>query len=275
MKRLLAALLTMVALTACASPLAKSETPQQALSATAQRSSQLKSAKFDFAGHVTLSMPAAMAQMLGQNGSATGTMAVDMSGTGEAQFPDRYHAVVNIKLGGFSVASETIVANGKSYVKNPMTGKWEVSQGGSMADQLGQPDPLSYAQFLKNVKAIKDLGDTTINGTAVHHYQLTPDKDKLLAGIDASKSPQAAATMRQVLNNGTLLVDVWFGKDDHLVRRVSTNMDYTLDLNQLLGSLGSPSGSLPPGSSLHAVGSLVINLHDFDAPVTISIPSVG
>jgi hypothetical protein len=156
-----------------------------------------------------------------------------------------------------------------------MTGKWEVSQSGSMADQLGQPDPLSYAQFLKNVKAIKDLGDTTINGTAVHHYQLTPDNEKLLAGIDASKSPQAAAAMRQVLNNGTLLVEVWFGKDDHLVRRVSTNMDYTLDLNSLLGSLGSPSGSVPAGSSLHAVGSLVINLHDFDAPVTITIPSVG
>lgn len=265
----------MVALTACASPLAKAETPQQALSAAAQRSSQLKSAKFDVDGHVKLSFPAAMGQMLGQNGSAAGTMAVDMSGNGEAQFPDRYQAVINVKMGGFSVGSETIVANGKSYVKNPMTGKWEVSQSGSMADQLGQPDPLSYAQYLKNVKAIKDLGDTTINGTAVHHYQLTPDKEKLLAGIDASKSPQAAAAMRQVLNSGTLLVEVWFGTDDHLVRRVNTSMDYTLDLSQLLGSLGSSSGSVPAGSSLHAVGSLVVNLHDFDSPVTITIPSVG
>jgi len=27
--------------------------------------------------------------------------------------------------------------------------------------QLSQPDPLSYEQLLKNVKSIKDLGDTT------------------------------------------------------------------------------------------------------------------
>jgi hypothetical protein len=279
MKRILASLLMTVALAACASPLAKSETPQQALSGAAQRSSQLHSAKFDLQGNVTMTFPPEMAQKLGQNGGA-GSFSLDMTGTGEAQFPDRYHATINAKLAGISVATEVIVANGKAYVKNPVSGTWQVSAQAGITGQLSQPDPLSYDQLLRNVKSIKDLGDTTLNGTTVHHYQLTPDKDKLIASLDkaAVKNPQAIAAIKQVLDSGTMTVEVWFGKDDHLVRRVSTDADYTIDLNQLMGSLGSspkPGSQLPTGATVHATAHVVINYHDFDAPVTISIPTVS
>jgi hypothetical protein len=281
MKRILASLLTVVALTACASPLAKPETPQQALAAAAQKAGQLKSAKFDLQGHVTMTFPPQMAKSLGQAGG-NGTLAVDLTGNGEAQFPDRYHMTVNAKLAGFSIATEVIVANGKAYVKNPLSGKWQTSaQSNNLTDQLGQPDPLSYDQYLKNVKSVKDLGDTTLDGTTVHHYQLTPDKDKLLASLakKPSMTAQALAAVKQVLNSGTMTTDVWFGKDDHLVRRVSVNADYTIDLNQLLGSLGASAAtsgnSLPGGASIHAIATVVINYHDFDAPVTISIPTVS
>jgi hypothetical protein len=281
MKRVLAALLTMLALAACASPLAKAESPQQALDAAAQRAGQLKSAKFDLAGNVKMTFPAELGKKLGQSGAAAGSIALDMTGTGEAQFPDRYHAVINAKMSGLSLATEVVVANGKAYVKNPLSGKWQVSaQSTAITGQLSQPDPLSYEQLLKNVKSIKDLGDTTINGTAVHHYQLIPDKDKLIAALDqaAVKNPQALAAIKQVLDSGTMTVEVWFGKDDHLVRRVSTDADYTIDLSQLLGSLGAGqmSGSqVPAGSSIRATAYVVINYHDFDAPVTISIPTVS
>jgi hypothetical protein len=283
MKRILASLLTMVALTACASPLAKPQTPQQALAAAAQRAGQLKYAKFDLQGHVAMTFPPQMAKMFGQtSGSSAGTLAVDLSGTGEAQFPDRYHMTVNAKMAGFSIATEVIVANGKAYVKNPLSGKWEASaQSSSLTDQLGQPDPLSYDQYLKNVKSIKDLGDTTLAGTSVHHYQLTPDKDKLLASLAKrpSMNPQALAAVKQVLNSGTMTVDVWFGKDDHLVRRVSVNADYSVDLNQLMGSLGASAGSssssMPAGASIHAVANVVVNYHDFDKAVTINVPTIS
>jgi hypothetical protein len=281
-KRLLASLLTMVALTACASPLAKTETPQQALSGAAQRTSQLKSAKFDFQGHVNMTFPAALGQMFGQSGSTAGSLTVDMNGNGEAQFPDRYHATINAKMSGLSIATEVIVANGKAYVKNPLTTKWEVStQSGNLTDQLGQADPLSAGQLLKSVKSITDLGETTLDNTKVRHLKLTPDKDKLISNLNSSsiKNPQALAAIKQVLDSGTMTVEVWFGKDDHLLRRLSTDADYSLDLNQLMGSLGSITGTngsrLPAGSSIHATAHVVINYHDFDKPVTISIPTVG
>jgi hypothetical protein len=280
MKRALAALLTMLALAACASPLAKAETPQQALDAAAQRAGQLKSAKFDLAGNVKMTFPAALGKQLGQSGAAAGSIALDMSGTGEAQFPDRYHALINAKISGLSLTTEVVVANGTAYVKNPLNGKWQASASGGITGQFSQPDPLSYEQLLKNVKSIKDLGDTTVNSTAVHHYQLIPDKDKLIAALDKAtvKNPQALAAIKQVLDSGTMTVEVWFGKDDHLLRRISTDADYTIDLSQLLGSLGaSTSGGsqLPSGSTIHATAHMVLNYHDFDAPVTISIPTVS
>src|SRR5258708_16711894 len=130
-----------------------------------------------------------------------------MTGTGEAQFPDRYHAVINAKMSGLSLTTEVVVANGKAYVKNPLSGKWQVSaQSTGITGQLSQPDPLSYEQLLKNVKSIKDLGDTTINGTAVHHYQLIPDKDKLIAALAqaAVKNPQALAAIKHLLDSDTM-----------------------------------------------------------------------
>lgn len=280
MKRLLASLLTMVALAACASPLARAETPEQALGSAAQRAGQLHSAKFDLQGNVRMTFPAEMGKMFGQTGSAAGSLALDMSGKGEAQFPDRYHATITAKLSGLSVATEVVVANGQAYVKNPMTSKWESSAQAGFTSQLSQPDPLSYEQLLRNVKSVKDLGDTTLGGTTVHHYQLIPDKEKLLASFDkaAIKNPQAKAAIEQVLNSGTLTVEVWFGKDDHLVRRVTTDADYSVDLSQLMGALGAPSSSssqLPAGSTIHATAHIEINYHDFDAPVTITIPTVG
>ena len=269
----------MVALAACASPLAKAESPQQALAGAAKKAGELHSAKFDLQGNVTMTFPPELAQKLGQGGAA-GSFSLDMTGTGEAQFPDRYHATINAKLGGFSIATEVIVANGKAYVKNPVSGKWQVSAQAGITGQFNQPDPLSYEQLLKNVKSIKDLGDDQMNGTTVHHYRLTPDKDKLIASLDkaAVQNPQALAAIKQVLDSGTMTVDVWFGKDDHLVRRVSTDADYTIDLNQLMGSLGStpkPGTPIPVAATVHATAHVVINYHDFDAPVTISIPSVS
>jgi hypothetical protein len=281
MKRVLLSVVTMLALAACASPLAKAETPQQALSAAAQRSTQLKTAKFDLQGHVSMTFPKELAQMFGQSGSA-GSLALDLSGNGEAQFPDRYHAQLNAKLAGLSVATEVIVVGAQAYVKNPVTGKWEASgQVNGITSQLNQPDPLSYAQLLTNVKSIKDLGDTTLDNTTVHHYQLTLDKDKLAAALSKSgiKNAQALAAIKQVLDSGTMTVEVWFGKDDHLVRKVVTDADYQVDLNSLMGALGAPTGTsgsaLPSGSSIHAVAHVVIHYHDFDSPVTISIPTVG
>src|SRR3989442_13850217 len=99
MKRLFLSLLTMAAVAAGASPLAKAETPQQALAGAAQRASQLHSAKFDMQANVNMTFPPQMGQIFGQTGSSS-SMTVAVTGNGEAQFPDPYHDVMNVKMGG-------------------------------------------------------------------------------------------------------------------------------------------------------------------------------
>src|SRR5207302_4727579 len=76
-KRILASLLAVVALAACGSPLAKPETPQQALSGAAQRASQLHSAKFDLQGGVKMTFPPQLVQMFGQSNAAAGSISLD------------------------------------------------------------------------------------------------------------------------------------------------------------------------------------------------------
>src|SRR5947208_12689307 len=127
MKRLFFRLLTTVAVAAWAAPLAKAGTPEQALAGAAQRASQLHSAKFDMQATVNMTFPPQMGQIFGQTGSSTGSMTVAVTGNGEAQFPDRYHAVMNVKMGGLSLATEVVVANGNASATTPRTHKSEAS----------------------------------------------------------------------------------------------------------------------------------------------------
>jgi hypothetical protein len=271
----------MVVIGACASPFAKPETPDQALAAAAKRAEQLHSAKFDLSGHVAFTYPPELAKTMQQNGMP-GNLTIDLSGPGEAQFPDRYRATINANMSGMSITTKVVSVGGKNYVQNPLTQKWQVSDSG-LSGGLNQPDPLSYTELLSSAKSVKDMGDTKLDGTDVHHYQLVPDKDKLTARLNNSpslKSAQAKAALKQMLETGTLLVEVWFGKDDHLVRRLTTHADYNLDLSELLAALSGATGqksstSVPPGSKLHAVADLSVHYHDFDTPVTITAPSLG
>src|SRR2546430_12270064 len=53
---------------------------------------------FDLTGNVKMTFPSQLGAMFGQSGTSAGSLALDMTGNGEAQFPDRYHATINAKL---------------------------------------------------------------------------------------------------------------------------------------------------------------------------------
>ncbi len=289
MRRLLVSLAVMLVASACASPLGQPETPAQALAAAAQKTSQLHSAKFDLSGTVRAKFPPQLAQALSQSGAgqapagiALGDLTVDLKGKGEAQFPDRLHATVDVKMGGISIETEEVLAAGKAYLRNPVTGKWQVAEGLNQVGGVNQPDPLSVTQLLAAAQSIKDLGDARLGDTDVHHYGVVPDRAKLIAQLD--KYPQAQAALKTLMDSGTLNAEVWFGKADHLLRRIVIDADSTIDLRQLFSSLGSagrgspalpPGASLPPEAQVHVTGHTAVDYHDFNAPVTVTVPSVG
>jgi hypothetical protein len=295
MKRLLVAILAVGTMASCASPLgAQSETPQQALVGAVQKMSQLQTAKFDLSGTVTMHLPPQLGQLLNQAGQNTSGLALSnltiaLKGNGEAQLPDRLHATIGVQMGGISVSTEEVVAAGKAYVRNPVSGVWTMAPAtGGLSNEFSQPDPLTATQVLDTAKSVQDLGDTSLNGTTVHHYRLVPDKAKLSARLQSlpalKNNAQAQAAFNQILNNGTMTIEVWFGKDDHLVRRIVSDANLAFDLGQLMqvlgvgrGSQGVPpsSGTLPTGSMAQVTAHMDISYHDFNAPVTVTVPQVG
>ena len=290
MKRLLAVLLGSAALAACAAPFGQSETPGQALAAAAQKMSQLQSAKFDVNGTVNMQLPPALALLLNQEGTgaAAGNLAISLKGSGEVQFPDRMHASMTSHLGGLTVTTEEILVGGKGYVRNPLTGKWSAAQSTSLSDQLSEPDPLNASQLLGSAKDVKDLGDTTFDGVAVHHYRLTLDQAKLtqkLQDLPTLKgNAQAQQAFSQILQKGTITLEVWFGKSDHLVRQIVSDARLSFNPSELVQGLGTGRGTqgLPargatasPAATSQVTAHAVIHYHDFNSPVTVSAPKVG
>ena len=275
MKRKLAAAFATLVLTGCGAT-AQTETPQQVVSAASEAMTQLHSAKFDMTATILEQFPAAFVQQLGPPGAALANLSVDMRGNGQAKFPDQASMSMQVKTGSVTVSTDLVFAGGKIYVKDPQTGTFTQPQGADALSQFtNQADPLSSAAILKTAQSVKDLGDTTLNGTAVHHYQIVPDKNKI---ADQASTQQAKDLVRSMLQNGSLQLEVWIGKDDHLLHRLKDDTDATIDLNQVMQVSGQqlpPGVTLPSGTTVHTVVHATIDYHDFNTPVTVRVPAVS
>jgi len=276
MKRLFATALAGVVLSACGAVGQTTETPQQVVSTASDKMSRLNSAKFDMTATVLEQFPASFVAQLGPAGAALANLSVDMSGTGVAKFPDQASMSMQVKTGSVTVTTDMVIAGGKIYIKDPQTGAFAEAAGADALSQFtNQADPLSSAAILKTAQSVKDLGDTTLNGSAVHHYQIVPDKTKL---ADQASSQQARDLIRSMLQSGSIQLEAWIGKDDHLLHRLKDDTDATIDLSQVMQASGQqlpPGFTLPPGMTVHTLVHATIDYHDFDAPVTVSVPAVS
>ena len=291
MKRPLVALLALGLLAGCAGisvpGSAKSEAPQDSLKATAQRLSQVHSLRFDLAGTVTLTLPQQLVDQLRAKGGSqanllTGTTTVNLKIAGAAQRPDQLQATVIAKTGGVTISTEVVAVGGTLYYKAPMTSKWEVLKRGEASAHASGEAKLSYQTILDTAKSVTEVGDpTTLNGVSVEHYRVVPDLVRLFAQLSAdrkSKNPQAAAIIEEALRTVVLTADVWTGVDDHLIRRLSYDLDATADLQQLAAlnpHPGQPGLTLPSGSIAHLTAHVVIDLHDFNSLVSVRAPTIG
>jgi len=276
MKRIFAATCAVVMLSGCGAVGQTTETPQQVVSTASDKMSQLHSAKFDLTATVLEQFPPAFVEQLGPAGAALANLNIDMSGKGEAKFPDKASMSIQVKTASVTVSTDMVFAGGKIYIKDPTSGNWTQPAGAQGVSQFtSQADPLSGAAILKTAQSIKDLGDTTLNGSAVHHYQIVPDKNKV---ADQASTQQAKDLVRSMLENGSIQLEVWIGKDDHLLHRMKNDTDATIDLNKVMQASGQqlpPGFPMPPGATVHTVVHATTDYHDFNAPVTVSVPAVS
>jgi LppX_LprAFG lipoprotein len=276
MRRILAATFAVVLLPACAAVAPLNETPQQVVSTASEKMSQLQSAKFDLTATVLEQVPASLTDQLGTAGAALSNLSIDLSGKGQAKFPDKASMSLQVKMGSMTISTDMVLAAGKIYIKDPTSGSWTAPAGAQGVTQFtNQADPLSGAAILKTAQSIKDLGDTTLNGSAVHHYQIVPDKNKV---ADQASTQEAKDLMRSMLESGSIQLEVWIGKDDQLLHRVKNDTDAAIDLKKVMEASGQqlpPGFPLPAGATVHTVVHATIDYRDFNAPVTVSVPAVS
>jgi hypothetical protein len=276
MRRILAAAFAVVLLSACGAVAQLNETPQQVVSTASDKMSQLQSAKFDLTATVLEQFPASLTDQLGTAGAALSNLSIDLSGKGQARFPDKASMSLQVKMGAMTISTDMVLAAGKIYIKDPTSGSWTAPAGAQGVTQFtNQADPLSGAAILKTAQSIKDLGDTTLNGSAVHHYQIVPDKNKV---ADQASTQEAKDLMRSMLESGSIQLEVWIGKDDHLLHRVKNDTDAAIDLKKVLEASGQQLPAdfpLPAGATVHTVVHATIDYRDFNAPVTVSVPAVS
>ena len=287
MKRILVSLLVLGLLSACAGVTApgsaKADTPQQSLATTGKEMAKLASLRFD--ASATLTVPQALADQLrakaGSQAQFLGTgNTIVLTATGTVARPDQLDATIKATIGSLTVNTELIAAGGNLYVKNPMTEKWETLSRHPGAAQDKTKAALSYQTVLDTAKSLSEINDqpSSLDGVSVDHYRIVPDLMKLYALATAghtAQDSQMAAAIQDLLQNASVTADVWAGTSDHLIRRVS--YDATVDLHALSALIGKAGSNgqgftIPAGSVAHLTA--VVNLHDFNAKVSIKAPTV-
>ncbi len=180
------------------------------------------------------------------NVSAQGvTLDIPLNSTGDFQAPDRSRATTSMTIFGFAIQTETVSIGNTTYVKDPESGDWTVSEGPGML--FSQPE-----EFLEagpaNVQDLTYVGQETLGDVAVHHLRGKP-------------APQAFEGV-----TGEMVVDFWIGVEDSLVRQISAQGE--LQIEGLTEELGAAGGEATANVNM------TMALSDFNKPVTIEAPEV-
>lgn len=177
-----------------------------------------------------------------------------IQGVGEI---DAANGASHLTIAALGAAFETIVVDGRTYSRNPLSGRWEVTAGaqagGFNPARLAPYDPETIRAAGRNFTRV---GPETINGIATTHWRADTDLN-LLLGLG---SPAASgAGMGQ--SNATM--DLWIGDADQRLHRLAVE------------AIGTAPGSAAPGTPA-AVGparqALTLNFDQFDTEVRIIAP---
>ena len=281
MKRATTWLLAALCLGGCASPFPAANSPAQVLGAALRAMSALRTAHADYTRTRTYHLPADYAWPPAALGMPPHVFQVDLAGTGEVAFPDRFHYLITVRLGpNFHTQMDLISVQGVTYEQDGVhidlgsgatTPTWSKPKD---PQSLLPVDPFRILQSLRDTLAPQDLGDTSLAGVRVHHYALAMDPAKLTAQETASlKDPILRSALQDAIHKGAFEVEVWIGVDDHLIRRIGTDETRTETIALQKATATSP---LPPGAPDQGMvamrDQIVLNLHNFNTPVTITTP---
>lgn len=228
---LVAAILASAVLSACVAPQAQEPTRKKELTAQEIADKSAETMKEVKSIHFVLEV---------ENGTMVVAPGITVDKVeGDAVRPDRMHLNTTANVAGFTVEIELIGAEGKQYLLNPLTRRWEPLQVAFPASNLFEPER-GVAEIMKNVKNLTKLPNETIDGVDSYHLKGTIDSTVIAAivGGAASGSP--------------VELEAWVGVNDFFIRQMK---------------LG---GAVLQGDRAEAIRTL--RLSRFNEPVTIEPP---
>jgi len=232
--------------------------------------------------------------LLGGGSGGSGAISGNLSGnfTGELKVvkPDRVAVDATAKLNGISIEFSTIRIGADTYTKDLFSGAWKKSAVGSSDSVLGNGlgsgtsidklDPASMTDVLKYLSVDQTFADTDVDGAHVHHYRVKVDAAKLkdqLSHKGVIADTKTNQFFDDVVKQSKYTMEVWVGTSDHLVRRVTFNLDATMDLGGLGGfNLGgtSPKPAATP-EPVHVTAHAQLDYSDFNQSIQVTPPPTG
>mgnify|MGYP001087282698 CR=1 FL=1 len=162
---------------------------------------------------------------------------------GDFKRPNSIQGSIAINLGFFNVETEIVGIGDEVYIRDLVTGEWDVSTG---QDALpASPEDLAGIET-------DSLGDVSLLGTEV------------LDGVEVFVITGLAEAGSVVEGQGETVMTYWVGKDDSLLRKITAVGDADLSAGG-----GNLLGGLPGGD---ASVDITVELSAFDEAVTIARP---
>lgn len=167
---------------------------------------------------------------------------------GDFQLPDRAAGTLQLALGLALLEVDIITIGEQSYISNPETGAWEQYP----LFLTGLPDPYDLVLPPSDISRYSDIQvvkDVTIDGVQTRHIRGLLRATVLGSSYDG------------------LFTDMWIGKRDGLLRRLSVSGKAEVEEED---TAGLAAGALDIGGE--AEFTMTITYTDFNQPVVIEPP---
>lgn len=285
------------------------ETPSAVLATAADKAAALHSFSVAFDASESYPAPASMLNLFGASGAsgasgsqATTTVQAAFKGNIKVVKPDRFALDGSVKFNGLSLNFSTVTIGNDTYTKDLFTGQWKKdtkatgasgASGSSGSSDSGKSldnvDPATFTDLVKYLIIEEALADTDVNGARVHHYKVKLDGDKLkseLARRGVLKAGTNTKAFDDFVKKDAYKMQLWVGTSDHLVRRITVDIDTITDAGTAggfgLGASTSSGGTkshivrpTPSPQPVHVTGHAQLDFSDFDKPLEVKAPPVG
>jgi hypothetical protein len=264
----------------------------QLLQNSSKAMSQLKSAHVELKANgtgVAVSANGTATPTASGGTSTTRQVTFNLAGSGDEALPNQEAMQFDVGQNGASPTPATthleqIVQGDKIYIKNAR-GQWYVLDKNALQGYIGNPfsgikspDLTDLIGLLEHTK-ITDNGVQSLNGQNLRHITIALDKEALKTFLN--NSPQLADLLGQqnlnaVINNTrnfASTVDLWIDEATAYVHRSELKFNLNVDAGSLSASITPTVSSVLIPSNVATSFDSIVDLSQFNAPVTINTPA--